>query len=129
LTSRLLWCSWWFLRPGDPRGIFERVLLPEVIPRDHPITSLVLQEFPTLVVITISNEGAKPGVCPMLRFLSLVLLQVHIGPAAPHTEVSNIGLAAIPELKGGTAYCTVGELVVDVVGGMSSLCPPGYSLL
>jgi len=81
----------------------------------------MLQEFPTLVVITISNEGAKPGVCPML------LLQVHIGQAAPHPEVSNIGLAAIPELKGGTAYCTVGEPVVDVVGGKSSHCPPEYS--
>jgi len=39
----------------------------------------------------ISNEGAKPGVCPMLQLLSLVLLQVHIGQAAPHMEVSNIG--------------------------------------
>jgi len=62
----------------------------------------MLQEFPTLVVIMISNAGAKPGVYPMLQLLSLVLLQVHIGQAAPHTEVSNIGLAAIPELKGGT---------------------------
>jgi len=44
------------------------------------------------------------------------LLQVHIAQAAPHTEVSNIGVAAIPELKGGTAYCAVGEPVVDVVG-------------
>jgi len=58
------------------------------------------------VVITLSNEGAKPGVCPMLGLLSVVLLQVHIGQAAPHMEVSNIGLVAIPELKGGTAYCT-----------------------
>ena len=123
----LLWCrglrSRVFLRPGGPGCIFECVLLPEDIPRDHPITSLMLQEFPTLVVITISNEGPKPGVCPILELLSLVLLQVHIGQAAPHMEVSNIGLVAIPELKGGTAYCAVGELVVDVVGGMSSLCP------
>ena len=88
------------LRPGDPWSISECILLPENVPRDHPITSLMLQEFPTLVVIAVANEGTKPGVCPMLGLLPLVLLEVHIGQAAPYTKVCNIGLAAIPELKG-----------------------------
>jgi len=62
----------------------------------------------------ISNEGAKPGVCPMLGFLSLVLLQVHIGQAAPHMEVSNIGLTSIPEL--------IGENCLQHCGGACCRC-------
>jgi hypothetical protein len=109
-SSRCLWCGWrslwcrrvwckWLLRPGDPRCISECILLPEDIPRDHPGSSLMFKEFPTLVVITIANECAKPCVRPMLGFLPLILLQVHIGQAAPYTKVSNIWLATIPEFK------------------------------
>jgi len=58
----------------------------------------MLQKFPTLVVITISNEGAKPGVCPMLGFLSLVLLQVHIGQAAPHTVITTQKEGELPSI-------------------------------
>ena len=73
-----------------------------------------------LQVAMLGVRWARYGrpLCKFARRLSC--LQVHIGQAAPHTEVSNIGLVAIPELKGGTADSAVGELVVDVVGGMSS---------
>ena len=63
-------------------------------------------------------------VCSMLGLLPLVLMQVDISQASPDMQIGEIGLVAIPELKGGAAKCMVREVVVDVVGGMSSLCPP-----
>jgi hypothetical protein len=69
----------------------------------------------------IGNEGAKPGVCAMLGLLPLVLLQVDIGQTSPDTQIGEIGLAAIPQLEGGTVECTMREVFVDIVGGMSSL--------
>jgi len=51
-------------------------------------------------------------------------MQVDISQASPDMQIGEIGLVAIPELKGGAAKCMVREVVVDVVGGMSSLCPP-----
>jgi len=49
---------------------------------------------------------------------------VDISQASPDKQIGGIRLVAIPELEGGAAKCTVSEVVVDVVGGMSSLCPP-----
>jgi len=112
------------LRPRNPRPVSECILLPEYIPRDYPAAGLMVQELPALVVITIGNECAEPSVCSVLGLLPLVLLQVDISQASPDTQIGKIGLVAIPELKGGAAKCTVREAVVDVVGGMSSLCPP-----
>jgi hypothetical protein len=52
----------------------------------------MLQGFPTLVVVTIANEGAKPGVYSMLRLLPLVHLEVYIGQTVPYTKVATLGL-------------------------------------
>ena len=62
--------------------------------------------------------------CSVLGLLPLVLLQLDISQASPDTQIGEIGLVAILELKGGAAKCMVREAVVDVVGGVSSLCPP-----
>jgi len=112
------------LGPRNPRLMSECILLPEYIPGDYPAAGLMVQELPALVVIMIGNECAEPSVCTMLGLLPLVLLQVDISQASPDTQIGKIGLVAIPELEGGAAKCTVREAVVDVVGGMSSLCPP-----
>jgi hypothetical protein len=69
-------------------------------PLISPGSRLVFKEFSTLVITTIANEGAKPRLCPMLGFLPLILLQVHIGQMTPYARVSDIWLAAIPEFKG-----------------------------
>jgi len=102
----------------------ECILLPEYIPGDYPAASLMVQELPALVAITIGNECAEPSVCSVLGLFSLVILQVDISQASPDTQTGEIGLVAIPELERGAAKCTVREAVVNVVGGMSSLCPP-----
>ena len=111
------------LGPRNPRLMPECILLPEYIPGDYPAAGLMVQELPALVVITIGNECAEPSVCSVLELLPLVLLQVDISQASPDTQIGEIGLVAIPELEGGAAKCTMRE-AVDVVGGMSSLCPP-----
>jgi len=112
------------VRPRNPRLMSECILLPEYIPGDYPAASLMVQELPALVVIMIGNECAEPSVCSVLGLFPLVLLQLDIGQASPDTQIGEIGLVAILELKGGAAKCMVREAVVDVVGGMSSLCPP-----
>jgi hypothetical protein len=67
----------------------------------------MVQELPAFVVVTIGNEGAKPGVCTMLGLLPLVRLQVDISQASPDTQIGEIGLAAIPQLEGSTVECTM----------------------
>jgi hypothetical protein len=70
--------------------VSERILLPQHIPGDYPAASLMVQELPALVVVTIGNEGAKPGVCAMLGLLLLVLQQVDIGQASPDTQIGEM---------------------------------------
>jgi hypothetical protein len=62
------------LRPRNPGLVSERILLPEHIPGDYSAACLMVQELPALVVVTIGNAGAKPGMCAMLGLLPLVLL-------------------------------------------------------
>jgi hypothetical protein len=59
------------LGPRNPGLVSEHILLPEHIPGDYAAASLMVQELPALVVVTIRNEGARPGVCAMLGLLPL----------------------------------------------------------